>query len=288
MAKTADIGSKRLISLAPDVWVQWVTQRPDVTSRAVFSSEFQWISRESDVLIHAHSPAMGDFLVLNEIQLRYNAGMPRRMQAYAALAEERYNLPAYPVLVNILQPAAGVPVTERHEQTFMGLQSRRDYRVINLWEIDAAMVVQQPLPTLLPFVPVLRGGNSEATVRQALTLLRADEELRDLESLLAFFARFVLNSNVIQQIMRWDMTILRESPWYAEILEEGRKEGRTEERRHGLQQVLSIRFGSVPPALMPRLAQLGSNDLEQLFVAALTVPSLEAFLALLPDGEPQP
>jgi hypothetical protein len=30
MVKTADIGSNRLLSLAPDAWVQWVTQRPDV------------------------------------------------------------------------------------------------------------------------------------------------------------------------------------------------------------------------------------------------------------------
>jgi len=30
MAKVVDIGSKRLISLAPNNWVQWVTQRSDI------------------------------------------------------------------------------------------------------------------------------------------------------------------------------------------------------------------------------------------------------------------
>jgi predicted transposase YdaD len=92
MPKIADIGSKRLISLAPDLWVQWVTQIPDVVAREIVTSEFQWISRESDVLLRAYSPQDGDFLVLNELQLRYNPRMPRRMRAYAALAEERYNL----------------------------------------------------------------------------------------------------------------------------------------------------------------------------------------------------
>ncbi len=29
--------------------------------------------------------------------------MPRRMRSYAALAEEKYELPTYPVLINILQ-----------------------------------------------------------------------------------------------------------------------------------------------------------------------------------------
>lgn len=102
MPKVADIGSKRLISLAPDAWVQWVTQRPDIQASAILASEFQWVSRESDVLVKATSPQHGEFLVLNELQLRYTPNMPRRMRVYAALAEEKYNLPVYPVLVNIL------------------------------------------------------------------------------------------------------------------------------------------------------------------------------------------
>ncbi|MCL1473919.1 hypothetical protein [Argonema antarcticum] len=55
MPKSADIGSKRLISLAPDAWVQWVTQNPEVVARDILTSEFQWLSRESDVLIKANS-----------------------------------------------------------------------------------------------------------------------------------------------------------------------------------------------------------------------------------------
>jgi hypothetical protein len=30
MPEPADIGGKRLISLAPDAWVQWATQNPEV------------------------------------------------------------------------------------------------------------------------------------------------------------------------------------------------------------------------------------------------------------------
>ncbi|MDB9316028.1 hypothetical protein PN462_23155 [Spirulina sp. CS-785/01] len=56
MPKKADIGSKRLISLSPNRWVQWVTQNPNLQSQAIFSSEFQWVSREGDVLIRATSP----------------------------------------------------------------------------------------------------------------------------------------------------------------------------------------------------------------------------------------
>jgi predicted transposase YdaD len=45
MTKKADIGSKRLISLSPDNWAQWVTQIPNLKTLEILSSEFQWVSR---------------------------------------------------------------------------------------------------------------------------------------------------------------------------------------------------------------------------------------------------
>lgn len=84
--------------------------------------------------------------------------------------------------------------------------------MINLWEIDVNIAFQQPLPSLLPFVPILKGGENESIIREALQILRADEELNQLETALAFFATFVLENTLVQEIMRWDMTILHESP----------------------------------------------------------------------------
>jgi predicted transposase YdaD len=56
MPKSADISTKRLISLAPESWAKWVTQIPDIVAGEIISSEFQWISRQSDVVIRAESP----------------------------------------------------------------------------------------------------------------------------------------------------------------------------------------------------------------------------------------
>ena len=74
--------TKRLISLTPNNWVKWVTQIPDVVAGEILNSEFQWISRERNVLIRVESKEYGNFLVLNELQLRYKPEMPRRMPAY--------------------------------------------------------------------------------------------------------------------------------------------------------------------------------------------------------------
>lgn len=271
MAKPADVSTKRLISLAPNNWVKWVTQIPDVVAGEILNSEFQWISRESDVLIRVESKEYGKFLVLNELQLRYKPEMPRRMRAYAGLAEEKYKLPTYPVLINILK-TGDAEIPTRFESNLAGLEVRQDYRVINLWEVDVKIALEQPLPSLLPFVPILKGGEDESIIREALRLLQADEQLNQLETVLAFFATFVLDSSLVQEIMRWDMTVLRESPWYQEILQRGKRE----ERLSNIESYLKVKFGDEGLQLMPKISQ--TSDFEQLgkiYLSIIAVENLE-------------
>ncbi|MEH2084679.1 MAG: Rpn family recombination-promoting nuclease/putative transposase [Nostoc sp.] len=281
MAKVADIGSKRLINLAPDAWVKWVTQRPEVVAKEILGSEFHWISRETDVLVKAYSATHGDFLVLNELQLRYTAQIPLRMRAYTALAQERYRLPTYPVLINILPPPSTLTIDSSYEQEFLGLRAIQDYRVINLWEIDAEIVFGQPLPSLLPFVPILQGGGEVSVVQRALQALRADEELNELESLLAFFASFVLDTPLVQQIMRWDMAVLRESPWYQEIEQRGIQQGLHLGTLQQLIRVLEQRFGEISHEAEIRLEGKNVEQLETLMDSAIAVSSLEEFVSIL-------
>lgn len=131
-AKGADIGSKRLISLAPNAWARWLLGDERVEVLDVISADFQWVSRETDVLLRARLPDMGEFLVLNELQLRYDVELPRRIRAYAALAEERYKQPVFPVLVNLLEAGAPPTIPSQYRSEFMGLVAQQDYRVINL------------------------------------------------------------------------------------------------------------------------------------------------------------
>ncbi|MBD2681412.1 MULTISPECIES: Rpn family recombination-promoting nuclease/putative transposase [Nostoc] len=261
MSKPADVSTKRLISLAPENWVKWVTQIPDVIVGEILNSEFQWLSRQSDVLIRVENPQYGKFLVINELQLRYKPEMPRRMRAYAALAEEKYNLLTYPVLINILK-GTNTEIPTTYTSNVAGLKATQDYRVINLWEVDVNTVFETPLPSLLPFVPILKGGENEVIIREALQVLRADEQLNQLETVLAFFATFVIESALVQEIMRWDMTVLRESPWYQEILREGEARGRREELYSGIELALEIKFGTPGLDLMPMIYQI--TDLQRL------------------------
>jgi predicted transposase YdaD len=134
----------------------------------------------------------------------------------------------------------------------------QDYRVINLWEVDVEIAFTQPVTSLLPFVPILKGGAQASTVQRALQILRADEQLSQLETVMAFFATFVLDSALVQQIMRWDMAVLSESPWYQQILREGEKRGILS----GIEQALEVKFGTEGLQLMSEISQIA--DFEQL------------------------
>lgn len=81
-----------------------------------------------------------------------------------------------------------------------------------------------------------------------------------------FFATFVLGSQLVQQIMRWDMAVLEQSPWYQEILQQGVERGLQQGVERGLQQsllrILHRRFGAVSPELPGRLQTLHTEQLE--------------------------
>lgn len=85
-------------------------------------------------------------------------------------------------------------------------------------------------------------------------------------SIQAFFATFVLESAVVQEIMRWDMTVLRESPWYQEILREGEARGEARGEIKGIivsiEMSLEAKFGSQGLELMSQISLI--QDLEHL------------------------
>jgi len=248
------------------------------------------------VLLKVHSQSHGPFLTLCEIQVRPHRRIGLRTRAYAALAAEKYDLPVFVVVVNILPTAGGVEIVDFYHAEFLGQTAHQDFKVINLWEIDASLVFEQRLTSLLPFVPIMRGGQDERLVSKAVVNLRADESLSELEPLLAFFSRFVLTEDVVRRIMRWDMHILRESPWFNELIQEGIQQGIQQGIQRGIQQVerereamvlhiLEHRFGPLPEVVADRVHTVPTDDLRRLVDVALDASDLTTvinFMAELP------
>lgn len=163
-------------------------------------------------------------------------------------------------------------MSDHFERTFLGLQARQDYRVINLWQVDVSIVFNQSISTLLPFVPILQGGSEPEMVLRAMQQLRAEESLSELEPLLGFFASFVLDTELVSQILRWDMAILRESPWYQEILQEGEQKGEQkglDHERSLILRQLNRRIGMIDPQTETQILSLSWLQLESLGEALL-------------------
>lgn len=271
------------MSLAPESWASWLTNCADIKVEELLDSNLQWLGRENDSLMKVSTPDLGVFLLLVELQLRYHRKMPLRVRAYTALAEEKYEWPVYPVLINILPHVKDPQIPSCYESEFNGIRALQEYRVINLWEVDVNLVFEQNIRSLLPFVPILKGGGEEQVVRRALRELRADEELSELESLLSFFSTFVLELPVVQQIMRWDMAVLRESPLAQELFREGQLEGQREGQLELVLRQLTRRVGTLDESLVQRVRGLSSEELKQLAEALLDFSELSDLQAWLAD-----
>ncbi len=287
--KGKDITGKNLIALVPEDWIRWATNVEDIGECEVLDTEFQLVSRKTDALVSVKDSAAGKFLTLFEIQTRYTTEMPYRMRAYAALAEAKFRLPVYPVLINILPYGLEIPTSFQTE--FLGIKVRQDYRVINLWEIEAEEIFVRDLVALIPLIPTMKNGTSEETLKRAQTRLKSDKELResgklgDMEMALQIFAKAIIGDKA-DEILRWTMIdLIIESPFYQEIvnkgiqegiqkgiqqgLEQGLEQGRKEESQKLLLKQLSRKFGELDENIEQGIAGLsleqGENLAEMIF-----------------------
>jgi predicted transposase YdaD len=289
MAKHSDITSKRLIAIAPEEWVRWATDVKDASNCEILSGEFQFVSRETDMLILVHESSIGEFLTLFEVQTRYLPEMPKRIRAYAALSEAKYDLPVFPILINILPYHQEIP--EFYESNFLGIYARQDYRVINLWEIEAEKILEENQTALMPFLPAMKGGKNEKLVRQAQAQLQLDENLRntgklgDMQMALSLFTEAIFGKGKAKEILRWTMLdIIVESPLYQEIQLDGAKI----ESHNFLLRLLEERFGVINEDLKTQIKTLSTNQAEELGVKLFRVKTLEEFKTYLAEFDESP
>lgn len=266
--QSSDITSKKIISLVPEDWVRWATDIERVGKCEVLDTEFQLVSRKTDALVMVRDSSVGKFLTLFEIQTRYTTEMPLRMRAYAALAEAKFQLPVFPVLVNILPYGKEIPTS--YETKFLGIRVRQDYRVINLWEIEAEEILTRDLTALIPFIPAMKGGTDEKILQRAQIQLEFDKELResgklgDMEMALQIFAKAILGDKA-NEILRWTMIdLIIESPFYQEIINKGMQQGRKEESQKLLLKQLTRKFGELTETIRQNIAKLSLEQSENL------------------------
>ena len=276
---SSDITGKRLIAINPDEWVRWVSGVADVGGCELLSGEFQFIRRFTDTLVLVRHSSVGEFLALFEIQTYYTPTMPNRMLSYAALASEVYKMPVFPVLINIMP--YGKPIPTRFESEFLGLTARQDYRVINLWEIEAEEILAKDLWSLIPFLPTMKGANEEL-IEKAKARVVLDTEMQltkiadELEFALALFTEAFFGKETTLRIFGGKMLeIIAQTSMYQEILGRGRQAGREEEIRKVLLKLLTKRFGEIDAQTAENVNELSIEQAENLAEAIFDLETRE-------------
>ena len=267
-----DTGGKHTIHLYARAWAEWIVDRQQLAVTAELSGEFQFITRATDVLLRVKSEQEGEFLSLTDLQLNYDANMARRLAAYAALAREKYRLEVHVAVVYLRPPPKGTILVEAFHSKFMGQTAHQDFQVVRLWELDAEAALALGNPALIPFIPLMYGGNTEQMLRRCIAKVHEEPNAQELEMALAMFASIVMKEGLVKQIVGWSMNILKESPLYQELTalareeayEEGREEGREEGGLAVLCSFIKFRYNIPEDYFDDRLQNLDLAKIKQL------------------------
>ncbi len=282
-----DLSGKRTVHLYSLAWAEWILQRQQLEVEAELSGEFQFIARDTDTLLQVKGQE-GRFLALTELQTYHDPNIARRLAAYAGLAREKYRLKVYVTVVYLLPPPSGISLVNAFYEEFMGQIAHQEFNVIPIWELEATEALTLYNPALVPFVPLMRGGATTEVLWACAERIRQEPEATELEVLLSTFASLVMDINLVKQIVRWDMQILKESPFYQELLKEGYQLGREEGREEGreaamalLRRFLAYRFDIPLDHFDDRLRPLNLETIKQLSDTAFEVETLAAFEEVL-------
>lgn len=288
-----DTSSKYLIDHDPEGIVRWLLKDNSATVLRSLNTEFEFVSRRSDSLWLLHGEEVGQFCVLIELQLKYDAEMPARLQNYAAMARQKYKLPILPVVIYLSPPPKTVTLASSFHLEFMGLVTHQDFLVVKIWELDARSTNQIP-DGLLPFIALMK-NTSEQIVLDAAFRLQKYSNADELQTILALFAKMTMSTEFVNNLLsRLNIVIvLTETPFFKEFLREahetghaeGHAEGRKDTLVRNILRVVSHRLGQPSNNMDRRLEALLPDKLELVLDAAVFSADFNQFEQQLQEIE---
>ncbi|MEB3182020.1 MAG: DUF4351 domain-containing protein [Nostocaceae cyanobacterium] len=168
---------------------------------------------------------------------------------------------------------------------YLDRNTRHAYRVIRLWEEDAAPLLTNP--ALLPLATLARSDSPNALLQQvaaSVDMIKETEEKRNISACVQVLAGLRFNKNVIRQLFREE--IMQQSVIYQDILQKGLQQGLQQGEVTLILRLISRRFGAIEPPLEGRIRALSTTQLEELGDALLDFTSqsdLTNYLANIPQ-----
>lgn len=239
--------------------------------------------------------ARGTRLTHGEIQTRWKGAVPPRVADYGAriylLTGEMVESYVLLLTHDSALPADPPPAVIRVGDLFIS----KSYRLIKIWELDAEEWLASQRPYLLPFVPLMRGGEAHLTqVATELSQLSDEDQRLELSAYFAIIGGLRYDRDIINGILKEaNMLIpredLRESSvlqgWLEEEREEGREEGRTSTIYEMVRRAANRYFPNL--TIGPELERITNLDaLEDLCLTMHTLSDAESLRARLAEMIP--
>ncbi|WP_448383570.1 hypothetical protein [Desulfosoma sp.] len=240
--------------------------------------------RRSDFPIRVRTPEGRLFIVLLEVQSRWEAELPLRLLEYDVRYRLKTGLSVLPAIL-LLTPSGAV--MDRFEDE--GL--RYAFRVISLAALEARELLKTGNPCLYPFAPLMKGGVDlfDEAERALTDSMPAGPDRADLLTGMALLSGLV-SKELPQRLLIRRRDIMMESVAYEMIKKEGYDEGMQQglqqgmlaEGREMVLEALAERFGPVPPDIEDLImAKESRRQLKELHRLALRVQNIDAFRKVL-------
>lgn len=174
-----------------------------------------------------------------EGETRYKANLLERVAGYQTRLWLDHRLPVYTYVI-VLSPAGmprRAPTRLKIEVGHLTVTARCE--IIRLWKMSAQKALALKNENLLPMIPLMEGGDEE--LRQSAQALRGVADQTRQRELSFHFVMLgslryqkpdLLNLLLGGTDMIFPRHVLRETPFYQDILLEGREEGREEARQN--------------------------------------------------------
>jgi len=199
--------------------------------------------------------------------------MPVRMLTYYARILDRYGLPVYPVVVYLAKTSVPIETTysshvrNKHVIAF-------NYDVIKVWELKSKMVFKNKLAGLYALAPLMPDANLNECRERMIEAIRENLISPNAYMCMATFASLIHPKEVVKNMIQ--DKLLKESPFYRDVLEEGREEG----MEKTIIAALAARFGSVSDRLSERVHNIRERNsalFDELIKLAVTAKDIGEF-----------
>ena len=236
--KPWDDSLRKLVRANPQAFVSWILGEAEFIGE--LPEKLKSWKLEVDALLR--TSIKGHQMLLHiEFQTYNDLEMAERLLRYNVLLRSEYNLPVVSCVIYLLRDGTVPP-----SQLIWDAPIGRDvihffFESIELGKLSPDDLLTIKQPGLLPLLPLTKGGTKKEVTEHMFASLKASEQI-DLLAIGSTLASLVFSREHspdlewLHRRLRQMHDILRESPYYQEILQEGREEGIVKGLEEGLQK----------------------------------------------------